>query len=354
MPEQSDTQPQPKTPQPPRRARRWGLIVTGMVMMLCAAAGYAAVMLLYPAVVEQAEEFAPPAEQTQSTIETQLATEATVEPGGQTPTTEEPVPATAGPTVPPSLPAFAPPQTLPASDGVMRTVDVPILMYHYVSEPPSDADVYRVDLSVTPDEFRNQMAWLKENGYQAVTLYEIAAALNSEEAALPPRPVVITFDDGYEDNYHNAFPILKEMEMPATFFVLTDVTDRSEAGYMTWPMLEEMANAGMDIEVHGREHFELTGRDYDWLIFHLLGPIETIEANLGYRPRFLSYPAGLYDDDVIAVAQEVGYWGAVTTLNGFEQNSALPFKMRRLRIRGEWPLSAFASIMQEVTIRQSN
>lgn len=348
MPEQAERTPQPKTPQPPRRARRWGLIATGITMMLCAAMGYAAVMLVYPLLLQQAAPLALPDEKAQTAEETPEA-------AGTAATSEAatlPTP-TPGPTVPPSLPPFSPP-ALPEADGELRDVSVPILMYHYVSEPPPDSDVYRVDLSVTPDEFRNQLMWLKENGYEAVTLYDVAAALNGDAAALPPRPVVITFDDGYEDNYTNAFPILKEMAMPATFFVLTDVTDRGAAGYMTWPMLQEMAAAGMDIEVHGREHFEMTERDYNWLVYHLLGPIETIEANLGYRPHFLSYPAGLYDDDVIAVAREVGYWGAVTTLNGTQQSSALPYKMRRVRIRGEWSLGAFASVLQEMTIRESN
>ncbi len=242
------------------------------------------------------------------------------------------------------------PTPLPTPDAEERERYVPILMYHYISVPPPDADIYRLDLSVTPDNFRSQMDWLKRNGYETITLYDLIYWLNIGWPPLPEKPVILTFDDGYIDNYKNAFPILKEYGFTGTFFILTDVTDRRQAGYMNWRMLQEMSKAGMNIEVHGREHVEMVNRDHAWLVFHLLGPAQTIEANLGYRPRFLSYPAGLYDEAVIAAAQEQGYWGAVTTVGGALQSKAAPFEMRRLRVRGDWTLETFAEFVEEFTV----
>jgi peptidoglycan/xylan/chitin deacetylase (PgdA/CDA1 family) len=249
------------------------------------------------------------------------------------------------PSVTPTETPTGTPTPQPTPDGRDREFYIPILMYHYISEPPPDADVYRLDLSVNPDNFREQMAWLKSNGYQTISLYDLVYALNIGWPPLPDRPIIITFDDGYVDNYQNAFPILQEFGFTATFFILTDVTDRNDPNYMSWDMLREMSQAGMSIEVHGREHLDMTGRDHDWLIFHLLGPAQTIEANLGYQPRFLSYPAGNYDELVISTAHEVGYWGAVTTRYGMLQTKEHPFEFQRLRIRGDWGLDVFTAIV---------
>ncbi len=218
-------------------------------------------------------------------------------------------------------------------------------MYHYISVPPADADIYRQDLSVTPDHFRMQLAWLKENGYETISLYHLVYALNIGWPPLPERPIILTFDDGYVDNYENAFPALKEFGFTGTFFILTDVTDRGEPAYMTWDMLKEMSEAGMSIEVHGREHLDMSNRDHDWLVYHLRGAAETIEANLGYQPRFVSYPAGRFDDLVISTAQEVGYWGGITTISGTHHKKDDLFRIQRLRIRGDWALDTFIAIV---------
>ncbi len=222
---------------------------------------------------------------------------------------------------------------------------IPILMYHYISAPPADADVYRVGLSVTPDSFTQQMDWLKANGYETITLYHLVYALNIGWPPLPARPVIITFDDGYEDNYQNAFPILRKYGFTATFFVLTDVTDRKEPGYMTWDMLKEMYQAGMSIEVHGREHVDMAPRDHDWLIFHLQGAAETIKANLGYQPRFVAYPAGKYDQLTIDTARSVGYWGGLTTAFGVHERKSALFELERVRMAGDLTLDKFAAFM---------
>ncbi len=237
------------------------------------------------------------------------------------------------------------PTPMPTPDGREREFWIPILMYHYISVPPADADVYRKDLSVTPADFREQMEWLKASGYETITLYHLIYALNIGWPPLPDRPLILTFDDGYADNYENAFPILQDVGFTGTFFILTDVTDRSEPGYMTWDMLKEMSSAGMSIEVHGREHVEMSGRDNAWLTFHLLGPAQTIEANLGYQPRFVAYPSGQYDEQVIASAHGLGYWGGITIRNGTHHTKQNLFELQRLRVRGDWDLAHFVAVI---------
>lgn len=237
------------------------------------------------------------------------------------------------------------PTPLPTPDTAERERYVPILMYHYISTPPEDADRYRLDLSVTPEDFYKQMSWLSENGYTTISLYDLLYSLSIGWPPLPDNPVIITFDDGYVDNYDNAFPILQEFGFTSTFFILTDVTERQEPGYMTWDMLSEMNDAGMSIEVHGREHLSFEGRPYDWLVYHLLGPAEAIEYYLGYKPRFMAYPSGSYDADTINIVHQAGYWGAVTTQHGAVHSSQSPFELQRLRVRGDWSLSTFSAVV---------
>ncbi len=167
-------------------------------------------------------------------------------------------------------------------------------MYHYISEPPQDADKYRKDLSITPADFRTQMAYLAANGYETVDLYDLTLAITAKKD-LPEKPVIITLDDGYRDNYENAFPILQENGQKATFFVVTEFIDNGYSDYMTWEMAEEMAAAGMRIEPHSKTHADLTGREHDYLIYEILGSQETIAAHIGYTPRYFCYPGGRYD-----------------------------------------------------------
>lgn len=275
---------------------------------------------------------------------TPLPTETATPTNTSTPTdtpspTETP---TAAPTEPPIIPG--PPAILPTPQGSFWTLRVPILMYHYISTPPEDADIYRIDLSVEPEMFRQQMAFLSENGYTPIDLYDLSlATLNKIE--LPDKPVIITLDDGYLDNYENAFPILQEFGFTATFFVITDYVDQNHPAYATWPMLKEMAAAGMRIESHSRNHPDLSGRDRDFLIWQLRGSQETLAYHLGYTPRYFCYPAGRYDENTIAVLEELGYWGAVTTQGGRWHGYDDRFEWSRMRMRYATTLAEFADLV---------
>jgi peptidoglycan/xylan/chitin deacetylase (PgdA/CDA1 family) len=221
----------------------------------------------------------------------------------------------------------------PTPDGAVRTVQVPIPMYHYLSAPPEDADRYRRDLSVAPDLFAQHLDRLIEEGYTTIRLDDLLLHL-TEGAPLPAKPVILTFDDGYRDNYTNAFPLLKERGMTATFFIVTDLIDADLPDYLSWDMVREMHAGGMSIQSHGRNHASLKGRDDDYLIWQALGSLETIEYELGVRPRFISYPAGQYDENTIRIFQSAHYWAGVTTVQGATHNSEELLQLRRVRIRG--------------------
>ncbi len=234
------------------------------------------------------------------------------------------------------------PVRLPAS------ARVPILMYHYISEPPPGADRYRIDLSVTPQDFERQLRYLATNGYTTISLYDLYAHL-SLGRALPPKPIVLTFDDGYRDHYEHAFPLLQKYGMRATFFITTDFINFGNPHHLTWEMVKEMSAAGMDIESHARTHRDLRNRDFQFLVWEILGPIEQITAHTGKRPRFFCYPSGRYDDAVIRMLHSVQTWAAVTTEHGSVHTLANAMTWRRIRVHGRASLEHFAAMVRSAS-----
>jgi len=224
------------------------------------------------------------------------------------------------------------------------TLKVPVLMYHYISIPPENADDYRIGLSVSPEDFRQQMSYLAESGYHTIDLYDLSLAITNKRE-LPSQPVIITIDDGYRDNYYNAFPILQEFGLTATIFLATDFTDQGHEGYLSWSMIEEMSASGIRFEPHTKTHPDLRERSRDFLIYQILGSQETIAAHIGYTPRYFAYPSGRYDEAVIQVLQEIGFWGAVTTMGGKWHGFPDRFEWTRLRVRNNTPLPEFIDLV---------
>ncbi len=226
-----------------------------------------------------------------------------------------------------------------------RSARVPILMYHYISTPPADADRIRLDLSVSPENFEQHLKYLKDNGFTTISLGDLYAAL-ATGAPMPARPIVLTFDDGYRDAFDFAFPLLRKYGMRGTFFVVSDFIHAAYPAYMTWPMVQTMSDAGMSIENHSRSHADLRRRPDDFLIWQILGGIESIQAYTGKRPQFFCYPGGFFDDNTVRVLRTANVLGAVTTQYG--QNHSLENAMTwpRVRIRGEGTLREFAELVK--------
>lgn len=233
------------------------------------------------------------------------------------------------------------PTLTPTTSQTMQQMRVPVLMYHYISVPPPGADAIRLDLSVTPQAFDEQMAFLASNGYHTVRVSDLVEHLFSG-APLPEKPIVLTFDDGYADTYAAAFPTLKKYGMTATFYVIAQFTEDQRPGYATWDQLREMAKAGMEIGSHSMDHSDLRGRSTAFLTDQIGRSKQIIESRLGIAVKTFSYPSGKYDAKTIAVLRANGYLGAVTEIQGLQQATNNIFKLRRVRIRGSYSLADFA------------
>jgi peptidoglycan/xylan/chitin deacetylase (PgdA/CDA1 family) len=225
------------------------------------------------------------------------------------------------------------------------SVRVPILMYHYISDPPPGSDKLRVDLSLSPKQFEAQLRYLKENGFTTVSLQDVYDLLKTGKP-LPTKPVVLTFDDGYLDHYTEAFPLLKKYGMMGTFFIVTDYIVYKNPEHLTWPMVKEMARAGMSIESHSRTHKDMRNRSTNFLVWEILGPVEQIEAYAGKRPRFFCYPTGKYDARVIKILRDVGTHAAVTTEHGSTYTLANAMEWPRLRVRNTTSIEGFANLVE--------
>lgn len=237
------------------------------------------------------------------------------------------------------------PETVPVWDGTLRQVRVPVLMYHYVSPLPEDADAIREGLTVDVETFAGHVAYLDEAGYTPISLYDLHAALQIG-TALPEKPVILTFDDGHLDHYTNVFPILQEYGFTATFFIITARADANDPEYMTWEQISEMAAAGMSMEPHTKNHLALHERGHDFLVYEMLGSIESLKAHTGIMPRMFSYPAGRYDEMTLQVAEELGIWLAVTTLPGMDHTTDGPLELRRVRVNGDTGVPGLAYLLR--------
>jgi len=230
-------------------------------------------------------------------------------------------------------------------DGTWRRIHVPILMYHYVSPLPADADAFRIDLTVEPPIFQAHLQYLSENGYTTISLYDLHQALNLG-TPLPPNPIVLTFDDSYIDHYTVVYPLLRSFGFTGTFFVITGRADQNNPQHLSWSEIREMADGGMSMEGHTRTHQDLRSRDLDFLIFEIIGSLESIHGHINQPVRMFSYPAGRYDDDTLRVLNSSDVLRAVTTQNGAYHTTDNAMELRRLRINGNLSVAGLDQLLR--------
>ena len=184
---------------------------------------------------------------------------------------------------------------------------LPILMYHsidYVSDKNNK-------ITVSPDIFEKQMRYLSDGGYNVIPLDKAVSYIEKQERP-PKKTVAITFDDGNEDNYRYAYPVLKKYNIPATIFVIVNLV--GDEGFLDWDQIRELSASGIvDIESHTMDHKWITGLDDKTLENELKGSRRVLEERTGKRIQFLCYPMGGYDERVKAAVKAAGYRAAFAT-----------------------------------------
>ena len=204
----------------------------------------------------------------------------------------------------------------------------PILEYHQVTDAPLDPDfeVY----NVPPEEFAAQLDYLQAQGYTTITLQDFMRAVHGK-ATLPEKPIVLTFDDGYSDNYSEMFPILKAHKMTAVVYVITN--ELGKKNYLKLDELKAMQNYGIEIGSHTADHLPLTTLDKEMQrrqireskIFLEWSGLKTIYS--------LSYPNGAFDSELEKILREENYLTAVTGEAGLNNLKMNPYELYRVHIR---------------------
>ncbi len=184
-------------------------------------------------------------------------------------------------------------------------------------------------IAVPINDFDAQMAYLVDNGYIAITPDALLSALEGE-LDLPPKPMLITFDDGYIDNYENAFPILQKYGLRATIFVIPALVGNK--GYMTWEQLKEMEENGITVQSHTLNHIALEELPDDEMRVELLKSKRILEEKFGHSVDFVAYPTGTYNLHIADIAREVGYKGAFTIKYGNVDLGSNFFALERVPI----------------------
>jgi peptidoglycan/xylan/chitin deacetylase (PgdA/CDA1 family) len=231
----------------------------------------------------------------------------------------------------------APPVITNPGSGAVR---VPVLMYHYIRVNPDPRDRMGFGLSVTPWDFASQMDWLTANGYHPITFRELHAYL-SGAAGLPSRPVILTFDDGYEDFYTTALPILIRHDFKAVSYVVSGFIGRPR--YMNATQIREADNSDIEIGSHTVDHADLTRQSFDGLRYQIVTSKRVLEELLGHPVLSFCYPSGKFSPNVVSVVQEAGYSDATTTKYGFVRAMDGRFLWGRLRVSGGDSLADFAT-----------
>lgn len=224
------------------------------------------------------------------------------------------------------------------------TYGTPILMYHAIGLPGESASPYVMPVH----RFGAQMTWLKRMGYIPITLKQFLAC-QRDRRLFPARSVVITFDDGYSDNYTHAYPVLQGRNIPATIFLVSDYIglanqwdqQKQLAGrpLMSWSQVQELRTQGVQFGAHTCSHPVLTAISSNQAEEEITISRQQLESRLGMPVEVFAYPYGEYDPAIQAMVQEAGFVAGCTVDPGLNTLITPIFSLRRTEIRGtdSWP-----------------
>jgi len=223
----------------------------------------------------------------------------------------------------------------PDSSWKPSKAPVPILMYHVIGEPAGE--VAYPDLYLSVDDFKAQVDWLDENGYTPVTLVQVQNSWY-DGGTLPEKPIVLSFDDGYLGQYLDAMPILEKHGWAGQLNLKAEGSDLSSE------QVKKMIRAGWEIASHTITHPDLPSIDAATLETEVAGSKKQLEKDLGIEIVNFCYPAGQYDDAVVAAVEAAGYRGATTVDPGLADRGE-PFTLKRIRIDQGFGAAELASAL---------
>ncbi|MDP4153553.1 MAG: polysaccharide deacetylase family protein [Bacillota bacterium] len=212
---------------------------------------------------------------------------------------------------------------------------IPVLMYHSIKTIKGNT------LCVSEKQFDMEMHWLYSQGYHTLNIEEFSSALYNT-VTLPPKSILITFDDGYIDNYNIASSILRRYGFKATFFIITDFVKKPDR--INWIQLKELINLGNSIGSHSVRHLDLSTLSLKQQEYELGISKQVLEKNLGINITAFCFPSGRYNETTLALLPKLGYKLGFTTQQGFVHPHDNKFMLKRVRIYGGMPYTVFQKL----------
>ncbi|WP_460974250.1 polysaccharide deacetylase family protein [Spirosoma knui] len=264
---------------------------------------------------------------TTKTTETAAITEAAA--------AEKPAETKADPATPAPDPSSIPASKIADAATILARPQVPILCYHQVRDwRPKDSKTAK-DYIIPVAAFREQMQMLADSGYHTVLPDQLYAYLTTG-APLPPKPIMLTFDDGDLDQYETAAPILEKHGFKGAFFIMTvAIGRRGKQPYMDKTQIKDLADRGHAIGAHTWDHHNVKKyQGEDWKI-QVEEPKAKLEAITGKPIKYFAYPFGLWNKQALPELQKRGYAAAFTLADKRDDSMPL-YTVRRIIAGGQW------------------
>ena len=241
----------------------------------------------------------------------------------------------------------------PEKETSMRPI--PVLLYHHINYHKGDM------VTITPEVFERQMEYLHRAGYRTLKINELLSYINGEFTLNQNAAVVVTFDDGWLDNYLYAFPVLKRYKINAAIFIVTDRTEKASENIkevpssvpthresklliaegnshrvvLNWEHVKEMLDSGLvEFYSHTKRHINCDKLSERELLIELGESKKIIEERLGTPCPYLCWPYGKYNDLALHVAKNFGYKAFFTTKVGVMRTGSDPFEISRIVVKG--------------------
>ncbi len=215
--------------------------------------------------------------------------------------------------------------------GAATPEEAPILMYHVINPPPAGAPF--PGLYVEPAEFAEQMRALARAGYDAVTMDELWANWHEGRALPPGKPIVVSFDNGYQSQYTQALPVLRGMGWVGVENIQLTGLPPSQGG-LSSGQVRGLVAAGWELDTQGFSHADLITLDAADLHYQVAVARSTIQRRYGVPVNWFCYPSGHYDATVVAEVRAAGYRGSTTVVPGWAGPNSDPDRLPRLRVLG--------------------
>lgn len=201
----------------------------------------------------------------------------------------------------------------------------PILVYHSIGPQPTlPESKMQAHYRITPEMFERQMQYLQDHNYKPITFSALTDYL-SKGIPIPENAIVLTFDDGWKNQYTYAVPILEKHGFTATFFIMTKVIG---GGYMTWDEIKDVHTRGFEIASHTETHAKLTEIDDEKLFKEIEGSKRTLEEKLGTVITTLAYPYYQQDERIREMVKNAGYVGARAGWGDFVNDTARVYRLK--------------------------